>query len=232
MPTNSTRQNLRLTPLRPIGVVEVLHSTAAKIVVTHIRTDIITSLGSMQVCDEQKAGYESIIHAMHAIYEDETCEEVILVNESIAFNSISKKVFLHNITMICPAIAICVKNCYSTHSQLFIIGSNETKSCEEKTQGDPVAIAVYAITVIPMILMIVDITTKIDYSTKTTAYADDIAAAESVKTLVESTLHATSRIWILSRDMVICKRESQKTNIIGLQRYFNKSRLKDNAILE
>ena len=232
MPTNSARQNLRLTPLRPIGVVEVLHSTAAKIVVTHIRTDIITSLGSMQVCDEQKAGYESIIHAMHAIYEDETCEEVILVNESIAFNSISKKVFLHNITMICPAIAICVKNCYSTHSQLFIIGSNETKSCEEKTQSDPVAIAVYAITVIPMILMIVDITTKIDDSTKTTAYADDIAAAESVKTLVESTLHATSRIWILSRDMVICKRESQKTNIIGLQRYFNKSRLKDNAILE
>lgn len=90
--------------------------------------------------------------------------------------------------------------------------------------------AVYAISVIPMILMIVDITT--DDSTKTTAYADDIAAAESVKTLVESTLHATSRIWILSRDMVICKRESQKTNIIGLQRYFNKSRLKDNAILE
>ena len=37
--------------------------------------------------------------------------------------------------------------------------------------------AVYAIAIIPMILMIVDITSKIDDSTKTAAYADDVTAA-------------------------------------------------------
>ena len=40
--------------------------------------------------------------------------------------------------------------------------------------------AVYAIAVIPMILMIVDISSKIDDSTKTAAYADDVAAAGKI----------------------------------------------------
>ena len=37
--------------------------------------------------------------------------------------------------------------------------------------------AVYAIAIIPMILMIVDITSKIDNSTKTAAYADHVTDA-------------------------------------------------------
>ena len=40
--------------------------------------------------------------------------------------------------------------------------------------------AVYAIAIIPMILMIVNITSKIDDSTKTTAYADDVTAAGKI----------------------------------------------------
>ena len=40
--------------------------------------------------------------------------------------------------------------------------------------------AVYVIAVIPMILMIVDLTSKIDDSTKTAAYAHDVTAAEEI----------------------------------------------------
>ena len=69
---------------------------------------------------------------------------------------------------------IYIKNCYSLHSQLFIIGGNKIRSCEGTTQGDPIAMAVYAIA------MIVDITSKIDDSTKTTAYADDVTAAGKI----------------------------------------------------
>ena len=57
----------------------------------------------------------------------------------------------------------------SAHSQIyeFIIGSNVIRSCQGTIQGDPVAMTAYAITVIPMILTIVDITSKIDDSTQT-----------------------------------------------------------------
>ena len=123
---------------------------------------------------------QGIIHAMHEIYEDENCEAVLLVDASNAFNSINRNVFLHNVTIVCPAIAIYVRNCYSTYSRLFIIGGNEIQSCEGTTQGDPIAMAVYAIAIIPMILMIVDITSKIDESTKTAAYADDVTAAGKI----------------------------------------------------
>ena len=54
--------------LRPIGIGEVLRRIAVKVVVTHFRTAIVTSVGSLQVCAEQEAGCEAIIHAMHAIY--------------------------------------------------------------------------------------------------------------------------------------------------------------------
>ena len=100
--------------LRPIGIGEVLRRIAGK--VTHFRTEIVTSVGSLPVCAGQEVGCESIMHAMHAIYEDETCEAVLLVDASNAFNSINRNVFLHNVTIICPAIAMYVKNCYSLHS--------------------------------------------------------------------------------------------------------------------
>ena len=114
--------------LRPTGIGEVLRRIAGKVVVTHFRTEIVTSVGSRQVSAGQEAGCESIIHAMHALYEDETCEAVLLMDASNAFNSINRNVFLHNVTIICPAITIYGKNCYSLHSRLFIIGGNEINS--------------------------------------------------------------------------------------------------------
>ena len=168
--------------LRPIGIGEVLRRIAGKVVVTHFRTEIVTSVGSLQVCAGQEAGCESIIHAMQAIYEDETCEAVLLVDASNAFNSINRNVFLH-VSIICPAIAIYAKNCYSLHSRHFIIGGYEIRSCEETTQGGPIAMALYTIAIIQMILMIVDITSKIYDSTKTAAYADDVTAAGRITQL-------------------------------------------------
>ena len=56
------------------------------------------------------------------------------------------------IMLLFPAIAIYVKNCYSLHSRLFIIGGNEIRSCEGTTQGDTIAMAVYAVAIIPVIL--------------------------------------------------------------------------------
>ena len=72
--------------LRPIGIGEVLRRIAGRVVVTHFRTEIVTSVGSLQVCAGQEAGCESIIHAMQVIYDEETCEAALLVDASNAFN--------------------------------------------------------------------------------------------------------------------------------------------------
>ena len=102
--------------LRPIGVSEILQRIAGKVVVSHIKEDVIQSGGSLQVCIGQDAGCESLIHAMRTIYKDQSAEEVLLVDSSNAFNSINRNVFLHNIEVIYPSIARYVKNCYSVNS--------------------------------------------------------------------------------------------------------------------
>ena len=111
------------------------------------------------------------------IYEDEATEGVILIDASNAFNSVNRNTFLHNIRIICPSLAMFVKNCYSTKSRLFIIGGGELKSSEGTTQGDPVSMAVYDIAIIPLILIMVDFSTRDKQTTKCAGYADDVTAA-------------------------------------------------------
>ena len=74
------------TGLRPIGIGEILRRIAGKLI-TSIRNEIIESVGSLQVCAGHDAGCESLIHAMQAMYQDETTEDVIVVDASNAFNS-------------------------------------------------------------------------------------------------------------------------------------------------
>ena len=95
----------------------------------------------------------------------------------------NRKLFLHNIKVICPVIANFVNNCYSYDSRLFIAGGGEIKSREGTTQGDPVAMATYAIATIPLLLMLIDFSEKEKLSTKSAAYADDITATGKLKGL-------------------------------------------------
>ena len=88
--------------LRPIGVGEVLRRIIRKVIVSVVRNDITSSVGSLQVCAGHEAGCEAAIHAMHTIFEDEKTEAVLLVDADNAFNSVNRQVFLHNICIICP----------------------------------------------------------------------------------------------------------------------------------
>ena len=169
--------------LWPIGIAEVLRRIASKVVVLHIREDIISAVGSLQVCAGQEIGCESLVHAIHVIYEDQSSEAVLLVDASSAFNTINRNTFLHNITIICPPLARYVRNCYYANTRLFIIGGGEIQSMEGTTQGDPTAMAVYTIAIIPLILMLVAEANQVDNNTKTAAYADDLAAAGTIMCL-------------------------------------------------
>ena len=71
-------------------------------IVMHARDDSVASVGSLQVCAGHEAEFESLIHAMRAVYEEQSAEAVLLVEASNAFNSINRNAFIHNVESICP----------------------------------------------------------------------------------------------------------------------------------
>ena len=117
--------------LRPIDVGEVLRRINGKVIESTLRDDIITSVGPLEVCAEQESGCEAAVHAMSKMYKEEHTEAIFLVDAANAFNSVNRKVFLHN-----------VQNCYTLPSRLSIIGGTEIQSSEGTTQGDPVAMPI------------------------------------------------------------------------------------------
>ena len=73
---------------------------------------------------------KAAIYSMNMMYEDENADAILLVDASNAFNLLNRQSFLHNISYLCPPIAIFVKNCYSTPSRLFL--QEEQKLHERK----------------------------------------------------------------------------------------------------
>ena len=143
--------------MRPIAAAEALQRIAGKVVFMHARDDIIASVGSLQVCAGHEAGCQSLIHAKRTVYKEQSAEAILLVNASNAFNSVNKNAFLHNAEIISPLIAQQVKYFYSLSSHLFITGGGEIQLKEGTTQGNPAAVAIYAVAIVSMILMSVEI---------------------------------------------------------------------------
>ena len=92
--------------------------------------DVKDAAGSLQVCTVQEAGSEAAIHAIYDIYQQDETEAVLLVDANNAFNSINRKVTLHNISITCPLITTFIANCYMKPARLFVVGNHETKSRE------------------------------------------------------------------------------------------------------
>ena len=168
--------------LRPIGVGEVLRRISGKIVMSVTKEDVIKASSRAQMCG-RKAGSEAAIHAMKELFEMEESEAVLLVDAVNAFNSVNRQVLLHNISILCPAIAIFVKNCYQSAARLFVIGGKELRSREGTTQGDPMGMAIYAIAISPLLDIL--IATTVDERSKMAAFADDVSAGGKIESLRE-----------------------------------------------
>ena len=170
----------RLIPLdknpgiRPIGVGEVLRRIIGKAIISTIKPQIVQSAGYLQLCAGQQAGCEAAVHAMSEIFDDEGTDALLLVDATNAFNSINRKVMLHNIQYLCPAMATYTYNCYAKASRLFVQGGKEITSAEGTTQGDPIAMPLYAVAITPLLRMI-----KSDdaHNVRHVAFADDLGGA-------------------------------------------------------
>ena len=75
--------------------------------------------------------------------------------------------------MICPAITIYVINTYRAPARLFVIGGKELKSSVGTTQGDPLAMSLYAVSLQPLI-------TGLTIASKQYWYADDATGSGSL----------------------------------------------------
>ena len=161
--------------MRLIGVGEILRRVAGKVVMPVLREDVVTSVGSLQVCNGHDPGCEATIHAMHFIFSEENAAAVLFIDAGNAFNMVNKKVFLHNITMICPAISTYVFNFYARPSRLFDFGEYQVSSVEGTTRGNPTDVPLYA--VVSLLLMVLEIMSIFHENTiKMASYADSFTA--------------------------------------------------------
>ena len=125
------------------------------------------------------AGAEAAIHAMRELYDDKECEAVLLVDASNAFNTLNRKAMMHNIGILCPTLSTFVQNTYRQLAHLVLSDGSTITSEEGTTQGDPTAMAMYA-------LGLVALQEKIsleDTGAKHVAYADDLIGAGDIKAL-------------------------------------------------
>ena len=147
----------RLIPLdkcpgvRPIGIGEVPRRIIAKAILGLLKQDILDASGPLQVCAGQESGCEAAIHAMRQTFTDMDTEGALLIDASNAFNSMNRHAALHNISIICPSLAQVLCNTYKAPVRSVIQGEGEVSSSEGTTQGNPLAMAMYALAMKPLI---------------------------------------------------------------------------------
>ena len=99
------------------------------------------------MCAGHDAGCEAAIHTMRVIFEDEITHAALLVDATYVFNFVNHQAALHNMSVWCPSFSTILKNTYGAPIHLFITSEGELASTEGTTQSDPLAMAVYALTV-------------------------------------------------------------------------------------
>ena len=88
---------------------------------------------------------------MRQAFANVETEGALLVDATNAFNSINRQAALHNISIICPSLAQVLSDTYQALVHCVIQGGGEILSSEGTTQGDPFAMAMYALAVKPLI---------------------------------------------------------------------------------
>ena len=154
--------------VRPIGIGDTARRIIAKAVLSVAKPDIQEASGCLQMCGGQISGIEAAVHAVRTIFNSSDTEAVLLVDATNAFNSLNRQVALQNIRRHCPPLATILINTYRAPTELFVDGDT-LLSQEGTTQGDPLAMPMYALATIPLIK-------KLKCHTKQIWYADDAAA--------------------------------------------------------
>ena len=169
----------RLIPLdkqpgvRPIAIGEVFRRVIGKVVMSVIERDVAAVTAPHQLCVGVPSACEVGVQALTGLYDRETTQGILLVDASNAFNSLNRAAALHNIPRICPAAGRIFINTYQADIPLYLNGGEVIYSREGTCQGDPLAMAFYALATVPLASRL----SRRLPSTSQIWYADDDAAA-------------------------------------------------------
>ena len=64
-----------------------------------LQKDVLTTSGNLQLCAGQKSGCEIAIHASVDLFNDDTTQGILQIDAENTFNSINRKVLVHNLTL-------------------------------------------------------------------------------------------------------------------------------------
>eukprot|EP00117_Sycon_ciliatum_P037591 scpid15790/ scgid28089/ len=158
--------------VRPIAVGEVHRRIIARAVMRVVESDVMDVVAPSQLCVGIPSACETCVHAMREGFNNPSTEGILLVDASNAFNSVNRKAALHNIRRLCPALATFASNTHTDRVRLFVTGSGELHSTEGTCQGDPLAMAIYALAITPLVRRLA----HLHPDTFQLWYADDDAA--------------------------------------------------------
>eukprot|EP00116_Pleurobrachia_bachei_P002344 sb/3462606/ len=135
---------------RPIGVGETLRRVVSKAIIGLSKPAAKDAAGIQQLAAGHRSGCEAAVHGMREHFESPETEAVILLDAENAFNSMNRRLAVHNIQYICPEIAQYLKNSYRSPSKLRT-GTTTIMSEEGWTQGDVGAMVYYAMGLMPLL---------------------------------------------------------------------------------
>ena len=167
--------------VRPIAIGDVPQRIITKVVLHVIDNDIQLSAGALQTCAGHDAGSEAAIHAMRAIFKDNNTNTALLVDATNGFNLVNRQAALHNFFMLCPSFSTILRNTYGAPIRLFITGEGELASTEDATQSNPLAMAMYALAVTPLINSLCHHQSDVSQAW----FADDATAAGQLISLLQ-----------------------------------------------
>ena len=147
----------RLIPLdkrpgvRPIAVGETFRRIVGRAIMRVIESDVLGATAPYQLCIGVPSACEAGVHAMRQLFSKENVQAILFVDASNAFNSLNRVAALHDVPLVCPALGSVFRNTYAKSIRLLVAGGSEILSTEGTCQGDPLAMALYAVSIMPLI---------------------------------------------------------------------------------
>ena len=163
--------------IRPLGKGETFRRIVTAALIQNFKGETQNATDSFQTCGGARSGVEAAVHTMAGKFDDSTTECVLFVDADNAFNPLSHKAALHNISFICLRISTFLNSVRKSPTP-FYIKQHVIMSREGTTQGDVAAMQMYSIATKPMVY-------EDETNTKKSFSADEGAGSGTLEILHE-----------------------------------------------